>query len=120
MQSEIDPKTQAKLNKPLKKKDGFSTEDSDFLDMLLDLVDSKKIDLYSASTLINSDVYDELSEFDQGKVDMEAMNLLAKIREIKDLCDIDYRETFQVENLVHSLRLAKERLEDISGDVFII
>lgn len=115
-----DPQTQAMLNEPLANAKGNSAEDEQFLTVLLGLVAEGRIDLYKPSSLVNNAVYDGLEHEKQAKVDLEAMSMLANIREIKGLCDAGYRETFQVENLVHTLRVGKERLEAEGGDLFII
>lgn len=115
-----DPQTQQVLNTPLKKDDGMSPEDETFLNHVLGLIDEGKINLYQPSSLINHPIYDPLGDSQKEKIEIEAMNLLNGIRELKGLCDAGFRETFQVENLVSRLRLSKERLEEIGGDVFII
>lgn len=111
---------QQALNIPLKKDDGMSAEDEAFLNLILGLVNEGKINLYQPSSLIHNAVYDPLTDQQKEKVEIEAMNLLNGIREIKGLCDAGFRETFQVENLVSGLRLSKERLEELGGDLFII
>ena len=117
----IDEATQRNLNTPLQDSTGrLDGKDQEFLNLIISLIDDKKIDLYQPSTLINNAVYDKLDEQEQGKVDLEAMNMLTAIREIKGLYDNGYKETFQMENIVHRLRITKERLEEVSGDVFII
>ena len=117
----IDEATQRNLNTPLQDSTGrLDGKDQEFLNLIISLIDDKKIDLYQPSTLINNAVYDKLDEQEQGKVDLEAMNMLTAIREIKGLYDNGYKETFQMENIVHRLRITKERLEQVSGDVFII
>lgn len=115
-----DEQTQAKLNEPLPDPTGLSDEDEEFLNMVMDLVEKGKIELHTPSSLINQDVYDELSDEIKGKADLEAFNLLAVIREVKDLIDSGNRETFQLQNSVQRFRLTKERIEKESGDIFII
>lgn len=117
----IDPRVQSDvINAPKNLPSGMSQEDQSFLETLIQLVDSGKINLYSPSSLLNQTVYTQLSEQDQGKVDMEAINMLSTIRQIHGLYKAGFTQTFQIENLVRHLRLLKERLEGISGDVFII
>ena len=115
-----DHQTQAMLNQPLKNAAGNSQEDENFLDLILALIAEGKIDLYKPSSLINTAIYDRLVPEQQAKIEVEAMSMLATIREIKGLCDAEYRETFQVENLVRQLRMGKERLEEAGGDLFVI
>lgn len=119
-QIQIDPDTQKRLNEPLAKSGGLSTQDQAFLSSILEKVDSHKIDLFRPSSLINTPVYEKLSEEQQAKVEMDAFNLIATLRTIYDLWKYYQTPTFQIENLVHSVRLTKERLEEISGDIFII
>ena len=115
-----DESTQNELNTPLEKPNGLGVDDKDFLDLVLSIIDDGKIDLYKPSSIINNNVYKGLNAEDQGKVDLEAINLLSAIRDIKGLCDNGDRDSFQVENLVERLKNTKERLENESGDLFII
>ncbi len=115
-----DEETQATLNAPLKKEGGIDSKDEKFLDMLLRMIEEGKIGLHQPSSLINREVYDKLDEQTQGKVDMEAMNLLSAIRNIKSLCDMGDNDTYQIDNLVQTLKATKERLEQEGGDLFII
>lgn len=115
-----DEETQKNLNKPLAKTNGMSEEDRQFLALLVDKIESGEINEYRPETLVNKVVYEKLSEERQGKVDLEAMNLLADIRQIKDLHDAGYNDTYQMEYMVATLRATKERLEYEGGDLFII
>jgi hypothetical protein len=117
----IDQKTQQELNKPLEApKVETSPEDRQFLEMILEKVAKKQIDLFTPSTLINHAVYDALPDDARGKADFDAVNLLATLREIKKLCDAGFRETYQTMYMVRQVRLTKERLEEISGDIYVI
>lgn len=116
----VDPETQKLLNTPLQSSTGLTGENQLFLNNILDLINRGVINLYNPETLLNHEVYDNLQESIQGKVDMEAFNLLATIREMKDLYANGYEQTFQMQNLVERIRVAKERLESVDGDVFII
>ncbi|MFA5948049.1 MAG: hypothetical protein WC806_03685 [Candidatus Gracilibacteria bacterium] len=117
---DTDPKVQTELNKPLANAQGLTAEEETFLNMLINFVNEGKINLYTPSTLLNRAVYDKLASEQQGKTDLEAINMLSAIREIKGLCDAGYRETYQVANLVQSLKYTKERIEYAGGDLFII
>lgn len=117
----IDQKTQEELNKPLEApKMEESPEDRQFLEMILEKVEKKQIDLFTPSSLINHAVYDAISDDARGKADFDAVNLLATLREIKKLCDAGFKDTYQTMNMVHQVRLTKERLEEISGDIYVI
>ena len=115
-----DDSTQNMLNTPVKDPNGVGSDVMQFLKDLIEMIDSGKIDLYKPETLINSDVYNKLSELKQGEVDLEATNLLSAIREIKGLYDSGNRESFQMKNLVERLKNTKERLEKEGGNLFII
>lgn len=117
---QIDPQTQKMLNEPILKTTGLSPEDERFLNMVMAKVDAKEINLLMPSSLINKPIYEALSEEAQGKVDFDAVNLLSTLRTIYDLWKYYQKPTFQIENLVHQVRVTKERLEGISGDVYII
>jgi len=116
-----DEATQRSLNTPLQDSTGsLDGKDQEFLNLVISLIDDKKIDLYQPSTLINSEIYDKLDDLAKGEVDLESINMLAGIREMKGLYDNEFQDTYQMANLVHRLRLTKERLEETAGDVFII
>lgn len=119
-QSPLSAEAQKLLNTPLVMAQPMSAQDQQFLNMIVDLVNSGKINLYGPSTLINQVVYSKLPSEKQGQVDLEAINLLGAIREIKDLNDHGFGQTFQINNLVERLRMTKERLESKGGDLFII
>lgn len=119
-QNQIDPQTQKRLNEPLVKSAGISPEDQAFLNMVLDKVDRGQINLLMPSSLINHTVYDQLPTEKQGVVDFDAVNLLTTLRNIYNIWKSSQQQTFQIENMVHQVRTTKERLEEISGDVYII
>lgn len=108
------------LNQPLPHPHGLSPEDEQFLNMLMEKIDKGEIDLYRPSTLLNMPVYEKLDETAQGKADFDAVNLLATIREIRKLWNLGHRNTYQIEYLTHQIRITKERLESLGGDIFII
>lgn len=113
-----DDQTQKELNAPLKYEG--SSQNKDFLEKLVNLMNEGKIEVYKPDTLMNHEVYDKLDQSAKGKADYEAMNLLHVIREIKGLYDAGYKDTYQIDNLVEKLRITKERLEMQGGDIFII
>lgn len=114
----VNPQVQQELNTPLKY--AGSSQNREFLEMLIKLIKEGKIGLYKPASLINHAVYDKLDQQAQGKADYEALNLLMVIREIKGLHDGGYGDTYQIDNLVEKLRGTKERLETAGGDIFII
>ena len=119
-QNQIDPAVQKKLNEPLVNPKGLSQEDQAFLNSLIAQVDDGKINLMQPSSLLNHKIYDALTPEKQGKVDFDAVNLLTTLRNIYWLWKTYQMPTYQIENLVHQIRLTKERLEEISGDVYLI
>ncbi|MBI4994651.1 hypothetical protein HZC21_03335 [Candidatus Peregrinibacteria bacterium] len=72
------------------------------------------------SSLINHAAYDQLPPDKQGKVDFDAVNLATTLRNIYWLWKTYQQPTYQIENMVRQVRLTKERLEEISGDVYVI
>jgi len=117
---DITAETQEMLNKPVDHPENLDPKDVDFLTMIMEKVDKGEIDLYRPSTLLNNAVYDKLTEAQQGKADFDALNLLGTIREIRKLWTMGQRNTYQIENLTHRIRLTKERLEELGGDIYII
>ncbi|MBU1151911.1 hypothetical protein KJ632_03750 [Patescibacteria group bacterium] len=115
-----DEATQKMLNEPLKDPSGVDPEDQQFLQLIVNLINEGKINIYSPSSLLNEPVYLSLDDDKKSKADMEANNLITAIREIKDLYDNGFTETFQIKNLVAKLRDNKERIEAVAGDIFII
>lgn len=119
-QTIIDPETQKRLNSPLPMPQALSAENQQFLDTMTAKIESGRINLYSPDSLINHAVYNALPIEAQGKVDFDAVNLLSTLRDIYGLWKIYRSPTYQIENLVQQVRLTKERLENISGDVYVI
>jgi len=117
----MDEATQKNLNTPLQDNTGsMDGKDQEFLNLIISLIDDGKINLYKPSSLLKNEIYDKLDDKAKGEVDLAAMNMLNAIREIKGLNDNGFKETFQMQNLVHRLRMNKEQLESADGDVFII
>ncbi len=115
----IADETQKRLNQPLAAQ-GLSNEDQALLNQILTLVEAGTIQLYTPSSLLNQAVYTTLNSEAQGKADQNAVNMLSKIRDIVNLHKAGMDTTYQVENLVHALRLNKESLEAQAGNVFLI
>lgn len=117
---DISADTQLMLNKPVEHPEDLDPQDKEFLEMLMAKIDKAEIDLYRPSTLLNAPVYEKLSEEAKGKADFDALNLLGTIREIRKLWIAGERNTYQIEYLTHRIRLTKERLEQVGGDIYII
>lgn len=116
----ISNEVQQELNKPLAAAGVIDPRDLEFLQTVMEKVDKGDINLYRPATLLNIPVYEKLSEEARGKADFDAVNLLATIRDIRRLWNMGDRETYQMQNLTHRIRLTKERLEQLGGDIFII
>ena len=116
----ISEETQRILNEPIKHPQGLNDKDQIFLAQLMEKIDKGDINLYRPSTLLNLSVYEQLNEEAKGKADFDAVNLLNSIREIRKLWLNGQHDTYQIENMVHRIRITKERLEELGGDIFII
>ncbi len=116
----VDDVHQKELNRPLAVQGGLKQENKEFLESIMELINSKRVNLYVPHTLVNDAVYNTLDEKRQGEVDIEAVNTLSAMRQIKDLYLAGYSDTYQMENFVDKLRLTKEKFEKEYGDVFII
>lgn len=116
----IPQEVQKLINQPLKDEQGLSVEDQAFLEKIQTLISEKKINLYDPDSLLNQEVYEKLNLEAKGKADQNAVLMLARIREIHDLLQISSEPSYQLQNLVASLRLYKERTEAYSGDIFLL
>ena len=111
---------QKKLNEPLKDPSGLNEANRAFLNDTISKIEKGQIDLHAPSSLINQEIYRGLPEQVQGETDLDAVTILARLREIKGLHDLGQTDSYQFENLVEQVRSTKERLEKDAGDVFII
>lgn len=116
----VNEQVQKELNTPLKLTKLIDEEEMALLERIVGLINEGKIVLWKPDCLINHTVYDKLTAQQQGKIDLEAVNMLAAIRDIKGLYDSGNIETYQMNNLVERLIATKERIEDEGGDIFII
>lgn len=116
---EIPEETQKMINADLKAEQ-YSPEDQAFVDHILKLVNNGQIKLHEPSSLINAAVYAQLPPEAQGKADLNAMNMLAKVRQIVTLSKTYEFPTYQMISLVAGLRQNKENLEQVSGDIYVL
>ncbi len=116
----VDPKTQQKLNEPLKDETGFNEGHEEFLKMLILKLESKELDPHNIQTLYNKEVYEKLSEEDREATDLTAVNIMGIIRQIENLWNIEKKPTFQIQNLVEAVFQMKSKFEEKHGDVYII
>lgn len=118
--TQIGAAQQAQINQLPVDPQGFSPEDESFLYAVLEKIKNGTINLYQPSTLLNLPVYNGFSEEAKGKADQNAMVLITKLREIYNLWQVSPEPTYAVRNLIHAVRVTKERLESDGGDVYII
>jgi len=116
----IDDKTQTMINTPMKDDTGVDAKDQEFIKTVTNLIQEGKINLFVPQSLINQHVYENLNYMAKGIADVNAVSLLADIRQIKKLKEQGYDESFQIQNLIHHVRITKERLEKECGDIYII
>ena len=116
----VNPKTQKKLNKPIKDKTGFNEGHEDFLKILIGKLESNELDPHNILTLHNKEVYDKLSDEEKEATDLAAMNIMGIIRQIEQLWNLEKKPTFQIQNLVEAVFQMKSKFEEKHGDVYII
>jgi hypothetical protein len=116
----IDSNTQKQLNEPLIDTTGFNAGHEDFLKLLIKKIENGEINTHNSQTLYNHAVYDKLSESNQEKADLTAINMMSIIRQIETLWKIDNKASFQIQNLVETVFQMKSTFEQKYGDVYII
>ncbi|MBN2087005.1 hypothetical protein JW758_01525 [Candidatus Peregrinibacteria bacterium] len=116
----IDPNTQQMLNEPLVDKTGFNEGHEEFIKMLKAKLESGELETHTPDTLYNHEVYDRLSEEDQEKASLTAINLMSTIRQLETLWKLGQSATFQIQNLVETVFQMKSKFEEQHGDVYII
>lgn len=120
MNTGVNDETQKMINTPESDPTGIDDTDSEFIEKVIRRVEDKRIDLHTPATLLNLPVYDELGDEAKSIVDLNGFNLLAEIRQIKKLWDLGDKDSFQIQNLVHRMRLTKQTIEKNHGDCYII
>lgn len=115
-----DQKTQQTLNQPLKDDTGFNEGHEEFLKLLIEKLNTRVLVTTNPSTLYSQEVYGKLSEEDQEKADLTAINLMSLIRQIESLWKLDQTASFQIQNLVETVFQMKSKFEKEYGDVYII
>lgn len=118
--SQINEKTQEMINTPMVDDTGVDEKDQAFIEMVLKMVEEGKINLFTPETLLNRPVYEKLDYKAQGTADVNAISLLADLRQIKKLKEQGFDKSYQIQNLIHHVRVTKERLEKECGDIYII
>ncbi len=120
MNTGVNDETQKMINTPESDPTGIDDTDTEFIEKVIRRVEDKRIDLHTPATLLNLPVYDELGDEAKSIVDLNGFNLLAEIRQIKKLWDLGDKDSFQIQNLVHRMRLTKQTIEKDHGDCYII
>ncbi len=116
----VDEQAQASLNAAIKDDTGFNAGHEDFLKALIHKIESGELDPHDPETLYNRAVYDQLSEEQQEKASLTAVNLMSMIRHIESLWKLDQSATFQIQNMVENVFQMKAKFEGEYGDVYII
>lgn len=120
MNKVVDENVQKMINKPQADPTGVEDKDKEFMETVIELIKNGTIDLYRAETLMNKEVYDKLDDKSKGTADINAIPLLGELRQIEMLYRTGNQESYQIQNLIHRVRLTKERIEEECGDVYII
>ena len=116
--TEINPDTQAMLNKPLAGK--MDEADKTFLQDVVSKVNSKEINLHEPQSLLNTNIYENLAPEQELKVNMILQTLLFSLRQIVSWQEAGEEENMQMANMIHGVRIKKENLENEVGDVLKI
>ena len=96
-------------------------EHKNFLQTLITLIDSGKIDVYVPETMLHKDVYDHLDDEWREKVDISMANLAHQLRRIHDFYHSTDtpNESPQLQIMVEHVWQMKQRIEvDEEHDVF--
>lgn len=123
---DVNPQVQNMINKPPVDPTGFDDNTKIFIEEVMKRVFSGEIDVMKPQTLIHQDIYNGKTEDVRGKADLAAVNLCAKLRELKDLMQISGGEqlyidpTYQAKLLVEDLKYRKDEFEKQYGDLFVI
>lgn len=120
--SEMSPENQLNLNSPTKKTAGLDKELKAYLKKILKLIETNQVNLSKASSLINNNIYSQLSFEHQRKVEITSHVIINNLRLIKNLHDSPTYETESktMENLINSTIETIKGLESIEGNVLII
>ncbi len=115
----VSDESQQVVNTPIEDPTGMDDDDQQLVDMIVSLVDEKKINLYQPSSLLNQDVYEALDDEKKGAVDQKSFNMLTTVRDVYNFNKSEFtNNSYQFQNMVHKLRLQKEETEKSCGDVF--
>ncbi len=116
----VDENVQQMINKPQMDPTGIDATDAQYLEAVIGMINEGKLDLHNPDTLMKKEIYDSLDDKSKGLADMSGVTLLNDLRQMKKLYDLGDKESFQIQNLIQRIRVAKERIEAQCGDVYII
>jgi hypothetical protein len=88
--------------------------------MLIGKLENGEINPHVIATLLNTEIYDKLSEEEQEATDLTGHNLMSLIRMIESLWKLDQKPSFQIQNMVETVFQMKSKFEEKHGDVYII
>lgn len=93
---------------------------TDFLNLLLDLLNKKEIDPGNPKSFLNTKIYDALKQEEKDQIDLALLNLGHQLEDI-----IEFRlstqtpdSSPQLQTMIEQLWDIKQRIEDKAGDVF--
>jgi len=115
----VDQKTQEELNRPKTSRNRIF-EHEDFIEEIIKKLENNEIDPYAPRSLLNLEVYNKLSEQDEGRVDLAARNICSILHSVQDLWVQDHSRSTVMVDLIQTIKASKERVENELGDVFII
>ena len=118
-QNILTPQDQIRLGTPMAD-DDFNSEENKFLREMIKKIEDGQIKILEPATILNQEVYEKLTETNEHAVDLIAHRLLAILRQIRDLWEMDHHLTMQMKNLITEVKHKKEEGEKKYGDVFKI
>lgn len=116
----IDPQTQKWLNQPQTQSAKLEPKQEEFLKFLMQKIATGGLDPLRPASLYDQAVYAKLSETDQEKADLTALNIMSIIKQIDMLWSAHPESTFQVANLVETVWQMKSKFEAKYGNVYVI
>lgn len=116
----IHQKLQELVNTPPIDPAGLDESDEQYLKKVMKLIENGQIDFLKPRTLINEEVYKNLKPEQEIKTDINTQSLIARLKDIHNLWQLDHVFSYQIINLIQSVRAIKSRVESDCGDVYVI
>jgi|SRR3989339_927881 len=116
----IDQDLQQIMNTPPLDPDELNVTDKQYLEIIIKMIESGKINLLNPRTLLNEKVYDQLKGEKEKKVDINTNILMARLRDIYELWKLKKITTYQMKLLIQELRQIEARVEQECGNVYVI